>query len=306
MIDKADLIALLNFLKYHNLCQAYYDKNNGLIHIGYQLKLDVLRIKARDVVYHVEKDDVILLDNSHGLERISIKEPHNLSQYSVHRYQSPMKNLPFPLKSITPFDKSLSGIDYKTDSECNWTLFELMQQLATSSLIHVIEKHTPNGIVTDDLKATLSSSDQVHPCIKANELITEQNEQFKNDVVRHIQRELDTKLYEDSNGNRLGNELCKVAEIVGPMAVTIEPTKPIQTIGTACKIYGRDINLQKLSEWFSYLAKDIQKDVLESEFGVSLVYGALKQAGLYGENTFVTNNKSSIRILKSEFADPSL
>ncbi|APE04039.1 hypothetical protein BM526_18900 (plasmid) [Alteromonas mediterranea] len=301
MITKNEFIRLIDFLKYHNKCNTYYDNNTGLIHLGYQTKVPSLQIVDEKVVYHVDHGDIVMLDNSHGLERISVRHPTRVNVFSIHRYQSPRKSLPFPVDEYTPFDESLQGIDYRFNLECNWSLFEMVQQLATTSLLKILDDEIRCEQQKEKIKIALSSSDILHPCIKTSNLLEHTFPTLKSKIISEISQNLNYNRYIDSNGNIIGASTDCNEHFIGPIAVLVETDNEQTSIAESCQILGRDISLLNLSHWFTYLSKSIPSSLIASEFGLGIVYGALKQAGLHGEHCYVTNNPNAISVLKSEF-----
>lgn len=301
MITKNEFIRLIDFLKYHNKCNTYYDNNTGLIHLGYQIKIANLRVVDETVIYHADYGDIVMLDNSHGLERISVRHPSRANIFSIHRYQSPRKSLPFPIDEYTPFDESLQGIDYRYNLECNWSLFEFVNQLATTSMLKILENKSLSKRQLEKIKEALSTSDILHPCIKTINLLEDSFPYLKSEIVKEISENLKNNSYIDSNGNVLGSTKNSEGTFVGPMAIVVESDHPNTSLAESCLILGRDINLVDLSNWFNYLTKRTPCSVIMSEFGLGIVYGALKQVGLNGECCYVTNDPTAISILKSEF-----
>lgn len=301
MISIESLSALLTYLRYHDKCKIYYEPETGQPFHGYQYPLNELKIIDDNIVYLAEKNEYILLTETGKNRRLAIHEPGFIEEMTVHRFQSARKELTFPINEFTPFDIKAESINIDNAVEFNWALYEYMILISSLETFKLLNEMEFNENQKSEVMEDLTSGDDIYPCQKIlkSPHINETN--FKEKLLIRIRDLLMNDYYQDINGNVIGNKATGKKNMVGPISVCIEPFNEKSSISDSCKIYGRTVDLSFIANWYPFLNKKIDKEFLVSDFGLSVVKGALKQAGIIGHDSFVTNEAKIIRIIEHEF-----
>ena len=300
MITKDVLVQLLHYLQCHGFCKVYHDPVSGKPYFGLENRYRDLQIIDGDVIYHAEHGDYILVENATKSAtkptRVLIQDNSYISSLSISDYRSPRNQLPIQINEFTPLIQNPRERLEQDENDYNWSLFEYICQYATLFSISILNNMSLDENVKKSIQHDLASSDDIHPTQKIIEALDDDSERFEQNIIAMLKEHLSQNNFKDNNDNVIGNNEIKPQK-VGPIAITITPTKDESSIVDACKVIGRDICLSHLSEWFTFLNKPIEKELLLSGFGLTIVTGALKQVGIVGNDTFITNEPEIIGIL---------
>ena len=307
MIKKESLSTLFKYLSYHAKSQIYFEPETGQPFHGYHYPFASLKIISDDIVYLAEENDLILMsisnnkNSANNNQKISIHEQDYTNELTIRRYQSPRKQLPFPITEYTPLSFNVEETNIKKAHEYNWSLYEFVVQVSSVETFNILNEMSLTDTQKNEIISDLNTSDNVNPCKKVIDSPHIQTDSFEDELISRIKLHLSKACYQDINGNYIGDHSKDNVIKVGPLSVSINATGDNSTILEACTLHGHNIDLSKIAKWYPFLNKKMDRDFLHSELGLSAVIGALKQAGIIGHDSYVTNEIEIIRILEHEF-----